>query len=164
MFLACAFAIVLLVLLISEARRAQWTLFEALVATAFIGHALVLPVALGIKAALDNEKLLAVGILALTCAAGMAFGAVWTFRNLAVVNEKRAAQRLLYLVLGLLLIPSIFAIPFNLLVGWFIWLPLLSLNAAAETVLKDAEYRLRCAELNATFQREPATVDQEATR
>ena len=141
MFLGCALALVLLWLLIAEARRAQWSLFETLIVTAILGHVLVVPLALAIKAHSDEEQLTGIMMLAATVAMAAAFGVAWTFRNLATIGEKRAHVRLLYILLGALFIPSMFAIPFNLAFGWCIWLPMISLNGAAESARKAKEFR-----------------------
>ncbi len=155
MFYGIAIVLVLMVLLLglvyAEARRTQWSLFEALLATAILGHVLVVPLTLGINAHVGAEKIAAIVVLSVATACGMSYGAAWVFGNLAALHEKRTSTRLFYILLGLLFIPSLLAIPFNLIGGWFIWIPLISLHNNAETQRNILEIDQNRAKLEETF-------------
>jgi len=81
----------------------------------------------------------------------MAYGAAWVFGNLAALQEKRTSTRLFYLLLGMLFVPSLLAIPLNLLCGWFIWIPSISLHNNAETQRSIQEIAQHRAQLEETF-------------
>ncbi|GMV80025.1 MAG: hypothetical protein AMXMBFR7_12090 [Planctomycetota bacterium] len=96
-----------------ELKRTPWDMLEALTMFVAVGHAVALPIAWAVESRtvyLDNEY------LAVHAAMGgalvgmfMAGGAVWVVRRLNRLNERRRKTRLLYLLGGLLLFPSLVA-------------------------------------------------------
>jgi len=72
------------------------------------------------------------GLFVSLCMAG---GAIWVFRRLQVAGETRFWRRIGWMILGMLLFPSMVLFPWNLLVGWFVWLPLRSLHQQTEAKL-----------------------------
>jgi hypothetical protein len=131
----------LLGIVINRARRLHWSLLEGLIATAILGHVIVLPVAYYLRNN-DLERALSVAVLSVAIAAGMAWGMLYALHNLSAINEQRSGIRISYLILGLLFVPSLIAIPYNIVLGWLIWLPLLELRgqaAARREVLLQAQ-------------------------
>jgi len=122
-----------------EARRTSWTLLEGLIAANILGHVIAYPLSLVLKETRPGESPFATAAMvvlgATMLAACMAGGAVWALRRLKLKGEARGGVRIVYLVLGLLLFPSMLALPFNLLLGWFIWVPLFQLNESTRHLL-----------------------------
>lgn len=98
-----------------EVRRTPWDLVEALVLFAAIGHVVALPISLTWKWVelhpLDRDWLYVSIVGSVVFALFMAGGAVWVFRRLNRLGEKRRGMRMLYLILGLLMFPSMTALP-----------------------------------------------------
>jgi hypothetical protein len=132
------FAIAFISTLYVEAKQTSWELLESLIAANILGHVIAFPVS---KAIADSSHSMdgatEIALVALTATAVSAFmagGAVWVFRRLKLLGETRRSVRLGYMALGLLLFPSMMFFPFNLLCGWVVWAPLLSLNKDADRV------------------------------
>jgi putative flippase GtrA len=124
-------------LLYVEAKETSWGLLEALIAANILGHVVAYPVSYCLNdryTSVDRRvgEAIFAGLAATMIAAFMAGGAVWVFRRLKMLNESRRAVRIGYMLLGLLLFPSMVAIPFNFLLGWMVWIPLLSLSRQAD--------------------------------
>lgn len=131
-----------------EVLRTPWDLVEALVLFVAIGHVIAIPIAITWRSveqqSVDIEWLYINIVASVVSALLMAGGAVWVFRRLNRLGEKRRVKRLLYLLLGLLMFPSMTAMPFItlglfltgfnrlgiflILFNFAIWLLLLSLN------------------------------------
>ena len=131
MIVAFLLVLALLGMLLSKARNTHWTLLEGLVVTAILGHVIVLPIVEFIKHH-DYDRCIAAAVLSSTAALAMAYGMISVLRDLNTLNERRAAVRLIHLILGLLLIPSFLAIPWNIFLGWIVWLPWYALHRKAE--------------------------------
>lgn len=128
-----------------ELKRTPWDLLESLVLFTVLGHVLALPIAYanGLVEAKQEapDYPFAVGTVALAVAMFMAGGAVWVFRRLNRRGERRRVCRLLWMIPGLLLFPSMLG-PFFLadkFPGFFVpalgasvvvWLLLVHLNDA----------------------------------
>jgi fatty acid desaturase len=125
-----------------ELRRTSWSLLESLIAANILGHAVALPVAWAWKdsqGSPSSECAMAVagwGTVGLLLAIFMAAGAIWVFRRLKAKGESRTGVRIVYMLLGLFLFPSMVLIPFNFVFGWIIWLPLWGLHLQTERLLK----------------------------
>jgi len=115
-----------------EARRTSWTLLEGLLAANILGHVLAFPLSWSIRDNSSPTQIVAIGLLALLACACMAGGAIWAMRRLKAINEQRGGRRMMYMLMGLFLFPSMLVIPFNFVFGWVIWLPLKNLNDRAE--------------------------------
>jgi amino acid transporter len=128
-----------------EVRRASWGLLEALIAFSIFGHVIALPVAwqwqrsAGEMTADRTRAVAGVALLATFVAFCMAAGAVWVFRRLRLLGEKRTGVRLVYMLLGILLFPSMVAVPYNFVVGWIIWIPLIRLHFQTRDLVAKAE-------------------------
>jgi hypothetical protein len=133
MIIAFLLVLALLGMLLSKARNTHWTLLEGLVVTAILGHVIVLPIIEFIKRH-DYDRCVAAGVLSSTVALAMAYGMISVLRDLNTVNERRAGMRLINLILGLLLIPSFLAFPWNIVLGWIVWLPWYRLHRHAESM------------------------------
>src|ERR1700759_1343440 len=100
--LLIAFLIVpLLGFLVRESRRAHWTLLESIVAMIVLGHVVAVPIVLTYRywrySGLLFEKIAIAAVLGLTLATAMALGAMWVFRGLSAIRERRAHVRLIYM-------------------------------------------------------------------
>ena len=118
-----------------EVRRTSWSLLEALIMVNIVGHVIAWPIAYTISNDLLKDEYWHGALLifsGLVCATCMIGGAVWTLRRLKAKGENRTGVRILYLLLGLLLFPSIIAFP----VGWLVWIPLLKLHYDTEHLLR----------------------------
>lgn len=93
-----------------EVKRTAWDLLEALALFTILGHVLALPIAYanGLVEAKQEEPdfPFRVGTVALAVAMFMAGGAVWVFRRLNRMGERRRVLRMLWMIPGLLLFPS----------------------------------------------------------
>ncbi|MCW8130257.1 MAG: hypothetical protein KIS92_07910 [Planctomycetota bacterium] len=93
-----------------EVKRTPWDLLEMLLLFVCVGHAVALPVSWGWKAyevnKHDEALIYLYGSAGLLVGLFMAGGAVWAFRRLNRLNEKRRSRRLYYLLCGVLLFPS----------------------------------------------------------
>jgi len=124
-----------------EVHRTSWSLMESLIAVNIVGHVVAWPVARAWQATEGrnpSERIVAVagwGTAGLTCAVCMAAGAIWVFRRLKAKGETRTGVRILYMLLGLFLFPSMVLIPFNFLFGWLIWIPLFVLHSKTKGLL-----------------------------
>src|SRR5687768_11466849 len=107
--------------LLVEARRTSWTLLEGLLAANILGHVMAFPLSWAIREDSSINNIIGIGLLLTIGCACMAGGAIWVMRRLKAIEEKRMGTRLLYLIAGLFLFPSMLAIPFNLVLGWIIW-------------------------------------------
>jgi hypothetical protein len=134
------FAITFVRKLYVEAKQTSWDLLEALIAANILGNVVAIPVAWALSdsgyGGNDTRliEILTTGLAATVVAACMAGGAIWTFRRLKIIGETRRWPRLGWMMLGLLLFPSMLAFPWNMLAGWFIWLPLRGLHQEATRV------------------------------
>lgn len=154
MILAFLITIVLVVAmvhtLIQEARRTSWSVLEGLIIANLLGHVVAYPIYHVLKDDYyrgDERTDMVVYALLVgsIIAAFMASGAVWAFRRLNALGETHLSTRLYYMVLGLLLFPSIICIPINLLLGWLVWVPLFMLNERAVYALRMREQEARRA-------------------
>lgn len=123
-----------------EVRRTSWDLLEALIAVNLCGHVVAFPLSLVLQDEFirPEERLgwiVGVAFGATIVAACMAGGAVWVFRRLKAKGETRRGVRIVYMILGLLLFPSMVLFPFNLLFGWIVWVPLTYLDRDTEALL-----------------------------
>jgi len=144
------FAAAFICTLYVEARQTSWDLLEALIAANLLGHVVAYPVS---KTIADTGcyfggelefQIVIVALLATVTSACMAGGGVWVFRRMKMLGESRRSVRIFYMLLGLLLFPSMVIVPYNLFFGWVIWGPLLVLNKDANLAVaarKAAEAR-----------------------
>ena len=128
-----------------EARRTSWSLLEALIAANILGHVIAIPIALAfddffVHSMSRTRAVIFAAFCGITIAACMAGGAVWVFRRLKARGEQRRWVRIGYMMLGLLLFPSMVAVPYNFFMGWLIWVPLFNLGLASVPVLKDSAH------------------------
>lgn len=127
-----------------EVKRTPWDLLESIVLFTVLGHVLALPIAHANKLAEANQEApdypFAVGTVALAVAMFMAGGAVWVFRRLNRLGERRRVRRLLWMIPGLLLFPSMLGPWFApyyaakltvpaFAASVFVWVQMASLNA-----------------------------------
>lgn len=93
-----------------EVKRTAWDLLESMVLFTVLGHVLALPIAYANRLVEAKQEApdypFAVGTVALAVAMFMAGGAVWVFRRLNRLGERRRVRRLLWMIPGLLLFPS----------------------------------------------------------
>jgi hypothetical protein len=126
--------------LAAEMRRTNWSLLEALIMANMLGHVVAYPIYWVLKDDYYREdkrwlyaELAALG--GLVAAICMASGAVWVFRRLKLIDERRFFHRMFWMVMGLLLFPSMVAIPYNLFFGWMVWWPLNRLHSQTAHLL-----------------------------
>ncbi len=137
-------AVVFVRTLYVEAMQTSWDLLESLIAANILGNVVAIPIALALAETTYSREIrltevLMTGLVATFIAAFMAGGAIWVFRRLKIIDETRRWPRIGYMLLGLMLFPSMVAFPFNLFFGWMIWLPLRSLHGDAQrTCLREA--------------------------
>ena len=126
--------LIMVVLVVRQLSEAKWTLLESLIATLFLGHVIVLPIALAYKGTGHNDHVFAttflVGALSTASAMIMAYGTFWIFRCLRSIGEQRPAVRIGYMVMGMLSFPTIIIPPGALLIWW----PLVRLYRKARSV------------------------------
>ena len=130
-------AVVFVRTLYVEAMQTSWDLLESLIAANILGNVVAIPIALALAETTYSREIrltevLMTGLVATFIAAFMAGGAIWVFRRLKIIGETRRWPRIGYMLLGLMLFPSMIAFPFNLFFGWMIWLPLRSLHGDAQ--------------------------------
>ncbi|MCK6473887.1 MAG: hypothetical protein L6R28_19365 [Planctomycetes bacterium] len=93
-----------------EVKRTPWDLLESLVLFTVLGHVLALPIAHANRLVEATQEApdfpLRVGTVALAVAMFMAGGAVWVFRRLNRLGERRRVRRIMWMIPGLLLFPS----------------------------------------------------------
>jgi len=93
-----------------ELKRTPWDLLETLVLFTIVGHVIALPLAWAIQDVGDRKRdewiIYAAGLAGFVYACFMTGGAVWVFRRLNRLDEQRRKVRLIYLLLGLLLFPT----------------------------------------------------------
>lgn len=96
-----------------EVKRTPWDLLESLVLFTVLGHVLALPIAHANRLVEANQEApdfpFRVGTVALAVAMFMAGGAVWVFRRLNRLGERRRVRRIMWMIPGLLLFPSMLA-------------------------------------------------------
>jgi len=152
-----------------EAKQTSWDLLESVIAANILGNVVAIPIAVALAEPLyfhDSRTVtvLVTGLISTVVAAFMAGGAVWVFRRLKIINETRRWPRIGYMLLGLLLFPSMIAFPFNLFFGWMIWLPLRSLHGDAQrTCLREAMLAERTRRLLLESQTSASTADTRST-
>ena len=121
-----------------EAKQTSWDLLESLIAANILGNVVAIPIAVTLHDSRGYDdwllSVLIAGLAGTITAAFMAGGAIWTFRRLKIIGETRRWPRIGYMILGLLLFPSMIAIPFNLVLGWIVWVPLNILHTNAEMI------------------------------
>jgi hypothetical protein len=147
------FAVAFFRALYVEARQTSWELLEGLIGANILGHVVAYPLSRTITdpgcyfgtVGFETE-IVSVAFIATVVCACMAGGAIWVFRRMKMLGESRRSVRILYMVLGLLLFPSMVLFPFNLMVGWMIWWPLAALNTNAKLAVAAAAARARHAE------------------
>ncbi len=121
-----------------EARRTPWDLLEMLIMFICIGHVIALPIAYVLK---DTEThpqerwmVVIAGVSSLIFSMFMVGGAVWVFRRLNRLGERRRGVRIVYLIAGLLLFPSL-AIPvWGWIAGFPIWIYLQDLHRKSDHI------------------------------
>jgi amino acid transporter len=124
-----------------EARRTSWSLLESLIAANILGHVIAIPIALAYQdsfglAMSRSSAIILAAFIGITVAVCMAGGAVWVFRRLKARDEQRRWVRIGYMILGLLLFPTMVAFPWNLVLGWFVWIPLMNLGTTRVPVYR----------------------------
>jgi hypothetical protein len=138
------FAYVFVRTLYVEAKQTSWDLLEALIAANILGNVVAIPIAWAWNEHdtfnSDNRMnaIVGAGLCGLVVASCMAGGAIWTFRRLKMLGETRRWPRIGYMILGLLLFPSMVSFPYSLAFGWLIWIPLRNLHQETE-VLRQRE-------------------------
>lgn len=113
--LGCALLVVTAKTIYKEAKRTPWDLLEAMILFVAAGHAIALPIAWSVPYHAyepEHDRWVAVfGLGGVVVAIFMVGGAIWVFRRLNRLGEKRRLPRLAYLGLGLLLFPSMTVLP-----------------------------------------------------
>ncbi|MCZ7648441.1 MAG: hypothetical protein M5U26_24805 [Planctomycetota bacterium] len=110
----CGFLAVFASCLYRELKRTPWDLLETLIMLVVVGNVVAAPIAYAMEnrdlyASQGEGSMFGFAIGGCVCGLMMAGGAVWVFRRLNRLNERRRKVRLAYLALGLLLFPSIMA-------------------------------------------------------
>ncbi|MBE7466071.1 MAG: hypothetical protein HS116_21555 [Planctomycetes bacterium] len=144
-----------------ELKRTPWDMLEALTMFAAVGHAVALPIAWAEEsrdAYLDNDYLtLHVAMVGAVVGMFMAGGAVWVVRRLNRLNERHRKTRLLYLLGGLMLFPSMVAAAPLITVPFLcpLWIVLYRLHRRTEhlpdpwALVQESEFRRRVEERRA---------------
>jgi hypothetical protein len=126
--------------LAAEMRRTNWSLLEALIMANILGHVVAYPIYWVLKDDYyrENQRMMYAELAALggvVAAICMASGAVWVFRRLQLLDERRFFHRMFWMIMGLLLFPSMVLVPFNLVFGWMVWWPLNHLHTRTAGLL-----------------------------
>lgn len=159
------FAFVFVRTLYVEAKQTSWDLLEGLIAANILGNVVAIPIAWAWRNEFafnsDNRmnEIVGAGLCGLVVASCMAGGAIWTFRRLKILGETRRWPRLGYMLLGLLLFPSMVSFPWSLAFGWVVWIPLRNLHDKAQE-MRNADRLEQLRRRKEELQRERQAVNQ----